>query len=125
MKTRLSFGLVVMLSLLQAHLCTHAYANPQEFSKPELLQGIWQSGTLSFTLTAQGELVLKQGVLMTRFKGTLKQDLKGYWWSKEQRLCFFLDLSSRCYEFRLLNKLHKQGVLKLKLGKRWLEFNRA
>ena len=120
-----------MLSLLQAHLCIHAYANPQELSqtqelfRPQELQGIWQSGALSFTLTAKGKLVLKQGALMTRLKGlkdTAKQDFKGYWWSKEQRLCFFLDLSSRCYEFHLL---HKQDVLKLKLGKRWQEFNKV
>ena len=119
-----------------------AYAkdsNPLSSSLDHSLIGVWQNGTLSLNLKANGEMVLRQRsvkikaqpnnpIVQPKHKNsTTTQNYLGYWWSKAHRLCFLLDLSSQCVTYRLKKNKRLQNkavLLQIQLGQEWVEFVR-
>ena len=109
-------------------------------SLSNLLIGTWQSGALSFDLKANRELKLTHDMPIVKLNeskfDTQSQQAKsknrsntylGYWWVSDQQLCFLLDLSSQCMNYRIQPQRHtavKTQVLKVKLGQHWVMFSK-
>ena len=132
--------LALICSILLVSASAYAKdSDPLSDSLDHSLIGVWQNGTLSLNLKANGELVLKQSFVTIKAQSnnsivqpdhkssTTPQNYLGYWWSKAHRLCFLLNLSSQCMNYRLKKSKRLQTktvLLQVQLGQEWVKFIR-
>ena len=109
------------------------------FGRPLLEASMTEKPIIASSGTFVGELVLKQSFVTIKAQSnnsivqpdhkssTTPQNYLGYWWSKAHRLCFLLNLSSQCMNYRLKKSKRLQTktvFLQIQLGQEWVEFTR-
>ena len=124
----------------KAHAQEVIINKPLSSSLSHFLIGKWQSGALSLDLKANRELKLRHNMPIVKLNesrfDTRSQLAKsknesgtylGYWWFTDQHLCFLLDLSSQCMNYRIPPKTlstSKAQLLKINLGQQWVTFSK-